>query len=286
MLFSQRKGLKLIKNILQVDSMDADLRNGLWNVLCIYYWDHVKSNRYESNSADQKRFWLLFDLIWIHYFKLPKDTMSLFWNDLYKRLRKVFFQFEWNEVYDFIEFVAKSYPAEDSDEERNEYFMKACNAFLRRELSAYRFVGGKITQITEEEEIAEIEKAIKLEEKPVRTHLQTALKLLGDRKEPDYRNSIKESISAVESLCNSIKGGKNATLGEALKEIDKSVALHPAIKKGFDSLYGWTSDADGIRHALMDLTNLDFEDAKFMLVACSAFINYLTEKSVKAGIKL
>ena len=35
--FSQRKGLKPIKSIVQKDSMDDDLKNGLWNVLHIFY---------------------------------------------------------------------------------------------------------------------------------------------------------------------------------------------------------------------------------------------------------
>jgi hypothetical protein len=51
-------------------------------------------------------------------------------------------------------------------------------------------------------------------------------------------------------------------------------------------MYGYTSDAQGIRHALMDEPNLSFEDAKFMLVSCSAFVNYLIAKAAKAGISL
>ncbi len=38
------------------------------------------------------------------------------------------------------------------------------------------------------------------------------------------------------------------------------------------------------RHALLDESDLDFEDAKFMLVSCSAFTNYLKGKVIKAGI--
>jgi len=100
---------------------------------------------------------------------------------------------------------------------------------------------------------------------------------------PNYRNPIKESISAVESLCNLITGRKD-TLGDALKKLEAKVVIHPALKKGFSSIYGYTSDADGIRHGLLEETNLDFEDAKFMLVSCSAFVNYLIAKSQKAGI--
>jgi hypothetical protein len=147
-------------------------------------------------------------------------------------------------------------------------------------------VDGKITQITSEEEISEIEEALKNAPKPVDIHLKTALDKLSDRKSPDYRNSIKESISAVEAICKQIASDTKADLEKALKEIEKKTELHPALKNAFRNLYGYTSDAQGIRHALMEESDLDFEDAKFMLVSCSAFVNYLITKSSKAGIKL
>lgn len=71
-----------------------------------------------------------------------------------------------------------------------------------------------------------------------------------------------------------------------MKEVEKKIELHPALKEAFNKLYGYTSNADGIRHALLEEDTLDFEDAKFMLVSCSAFINYLHPKASKAGLKL
>ena len=54
------------------------------------------------------------------------------------------------------------------------------------------------------------------------------------------------------------------------------------MKKAFTCLYGYTSDSGGIRHALTeDDVVPNFEDAKFMLVSCSAFINYLIAKVAK-----
>ena len=50
------------------------------------------------------------------------------------------------------------------------------------------------------------------------------------------------------------------------------------MKASLSSLYGYTSDADGIRHAMLDEPSLSFTDAKFMLVVCTAFVNYLTGK--------
>ena len=105
----------------------------------------------------------------------------------------------------------------------------------------------------------------------------------GDRGKPTET----ESISAVESLCQVI-AGKTATLGQALKTVKDAVGLHPALEKAVSALYGYANDAGGIRHAMIDPSSYrcDFEDAKYMLVACSGFNNYLVGKAAKAGIKL
>ncbi|MEW6200758.1 MAG: AbiJ-NTD4 domain-containing protein [bacterium] len=277
-LFSHRKGLKPIKSVMQVDSIDNDLKNSLWNALEICYWKSVKGH--DIDYFENKKIRELLIIIWIHYFKKTLDTLESYWPATYKVLKEYFFSCKWYEVYDFIEFVAETYP--------NEEFIKLCSVFLEREVSAYRFVDDQIVQITDEEEISEIEDALKIPIDPIREHIHRSLELFSDRKNPDYRNSIKESISAVETICRLIVKDDKATLGKALDKIEKEgkVELHSALKGAFSKIYGYTSDEDGIRHSLMDSDDLTLEDAKFMLVSCSAFINYLKVKSSKAGIKL
>jgi len=114
----------------------------------------------------------------------------------------------------------------------------------------------------------------------VKSHLEQALLHLKDRDSPDYRNSIKESISAVEALCRRLDGDQHAKLGAALSALEKRSVMHPALKSAFSSLYGYTSDSNGIRHALLEESTLTNADARFMLVSCSAFINYVID-SVK-----
>jgi hypothetical protein len=157
-----------------------------------------------------------------------------------------------------------------------------CNAALEKEVSAYRFVDGLISRITDETEIAEIDRALDNARDSVRTHLRRALELLSDREAPDYRNSIKESISAVESLVATVVGEKG-TLGQLLKKLEDEISLHPALKAAFSSLYGYTSDQDGIRHAILESKDLAFEDAKFFLVVCSAFVNFVESKVAASG---
>ena len=144
---------------------------------------------------------------------------------------------------------------------------------------AYRIVNNQIVEITSEEEIVEIEEALKVSD-PIAEHLSTSMALLSQRPNPDYRNSIKESISAVEYICREITG--KTTLGDALKELDKKgLQLSNMLKTAFEKLYVYTNDkATGIRHALMDEKDApSFDEAKFMLVACSAFVNYINAKN-------
>jgi len=276
-LFSQRIGKTPIKTVLQIESMDDDLRNSLWNVIKLFFLDEVKASLLSNSS-----FQIYFIFLWRDFLKLPLDTMDDYYENTYKQIRKWFFGWEWFKVYDFIEFSAKFLP--------DEKFIKLCNEIFTTELSGYRFIEKTITPIADKNEIEEIERAIENSKKTklsgVHTHLLSALEKLSDRKNPDYRNSIKESISAVESISKIISNNPKAELKDALKPLKDKINLHPALEKGFLAIYGYTSDAGGIRHGMIDNHKSDFADAKYMLVSCSAFVNYLVMKTNNAGIKI
>lgn len=278
MRFSQRVGLTTATKLAQRETIDDELRNSLWSLLSLCYWDTYSppGDSFYSRADYVKNSNLhgLVICLWLHYFKQPTDTIDEYWDSCYARLRKHFFQAKWYEVYDFIEFVADYGP-----EQQKNKFIELANSYLERENSAYRFVDDRISEITSQEEISTVEEALSIadEYRGAKTHLRTALDLLSDRKNPDFRNSIKESISAVESLARKLASDDSGTLGAILKELERSKKLHPALKSAFSSLYGYTNDAEGIRHALLDEGNLTKADAKFMLVCCSAFINFSIE---------
>ena len=79
-------------------------------------------------------------------------------------------------------------------------------------------------------------------------------------------------MSAVEAACRLATGMPKATLSDALKRIPN---LHGALGVGFDKIYGYASDSQGIRHSLTEQASNTFAEAKFMLVACSGFVSYL-----------
>ena len=142
-------------------------------------------------------------------------------------------------------------------------------------------VNTEIVEITSKEELAAVESAMHDSAKNIKAHLNKALELYAQRPVGDYRNSIKESISAVEVYCREITGEN--TLGKALDRLkDKGLVIPPVLKSAFEKLYAYTNQPDtGIRHALMDEDGTytpASEEAFFMLVSCSAFINYLNKK--------
>ncbi|MEG8264615.1 hypothetical protein MKS78_04515 [Acinetobacter baumannii] len=61
--------------------------------------------------------------------------------------------------------------------------------------------------------------------------MKAALSFLTDRNKPDYRNSVKESISAVEALCVTLSGDPKATLGASLNSIEKVILYIPLLRK-------------------------------------------------------
>ncbi len=286
MNFSQRQGIKPISKPIQIDSMDEDLRNGLWNGIQIYILNtQEKYDRYHAKT----QFDVLCEVIWHNYFKLTLDSIPEHSSSQEAFIKRKFFQSQWSEVYDFLEFLIGL----DTNRFNLNHgrFRVFCNGIFERDFAGYRFIGDQISPIINTHEIKEIEDSIFTTQnfttlKGANIHLTQALAKISDRKNPDYRNSIKESISAIESVAKVISSNSKDSLGGALDKIKGKIKLHSALERGFKQLYGYTSDSDGIRHALTEEHNCDFEDAKYMLVSCSAFINYLVVKANKAEITL
>ena len=109
------------------------------------------------------------------------------------------------------------------------------------------------------------------------THLRKASDCINGK---DWAGSIRESIHAVESVARRLDPKASATLVPALASLEKVNALHPALKEALSKLYGYTSDEQGIRHALLDRSNADvgMDEAVFMLSACASFASYLWRK--------
>jgi len=172
-----------------------------------------------------------------------------------------------------------------------EFFLRhpRCSAELRRDLAgafataraAYRIIDNQIVAIGTDEQAAAYEHAIQEAEdtgaKAARHHLVAAGSEL---RHEDWAGSIRESIHAVEAMARMIAPDAR-TLGPALTELEKRGHLHAGLKKAFTVLYGYSSDEEGVRHALVfnENPNVDEADALFMLGACASFVSYLIART-------
>lgn len=275
--FAERFGFKEPRPI-QVAGMDRRLRIGLWNAVDCYL-HRIRQTSRRGRYEDQLQY-----LIWTKFLKhtadsqptsLPHEEEPGFWEEI---SRWYFAEgTDWAEVYGFVEFLAENGPYSD-------YLAEGVNEELQEENAGYRLVGCRFVPITNETELDAVRQAATARTtalKPVSIHIHKALELLSDRKSPDYRNSMKESICAVESLCKLITGMETATLGPALDKVAKDLDLNDHLRNGFKEIYVYTSDDHGIRHGLKSVEHPEQEDARFMAITCSAFVNYVTEKARK-----
>lgn len=255
--------------LIQIETVSERLRQRIWN---LYYQSEIRAGGLKSERLSQSISGtpLLEDKIVdaLGFNISNHKTADIIENYLLK-------ESEWYEIYDFIE-IHLSFLAEEKKIERIDQY----NILLEQEKSGYRVIAGEVSPITNPLEIESIDAVIESSFDSVSQHMKKALELYSDRETPDYENSIKESISAVEAMCCIISGksGKGATLGAIIKKLPHlGLNIHPAMLEAFSKLYGYASDGD-IRHGTPDFTNVPVEDAKFMLVSCSAFVNFLIEK--------
>ncbi len=312
MSFSERMNF-VPRRAIQIDDIDSALRNRIINKV---------ENEFDEDQAK----YVLDSMGYRIVPEGPFSGSYAYVGDNFNELIKMMETLPWHHLYDVIEYgygflkakckccsfyvenngdccdhiyeyeeVTEEYSAEfDSifgpenckHRENMEKYSSDFNSILEQEKSGYRLINGFIAPIVAESEIECIEEASHTQFPAVNTHFEKALQLYSNRKNPDYENSIKESISAVEAVCCKITEmtGGQATLGKALKKLEsRGVVIHGALKDAFEKLYGYTSNADGIRHGGIDFQKAPAEDAKYMLISCSAFVNYLLEKYSKLG---
>ena len=276
-LFSKRYGYTKLSDVIIREQITPEIESAICNCYEYLQKDIVYGGySYIYQDVKQK--------IWTHYL-----NKKLVYFDEYEDIVIDYLEsneIEWFYKLDLIEFTLKYLDYLVINHKINQNilfsFIYNINNGFERLNFAYRIIDNKIVEITSAEEIAAIEESLENEKENIKVHLKKALDLYAKRPVADYCNSIKESISAVEAYCRE-KTGEN-TLGDALKKLEKvGVVIPNVLRTAFDKLYAYTNQpTTGIRHALMDNEGTyvpKAEEALFMLVACCAFINYLSKKS-------
>ena len=274
-LFSERYGYVKPSEVIIRERITPEIQNAICSC-----FDRLEKRISQDEYKQINRY------LWVYFLNKREHDFDITKQWWYKVATHCFLadDLEWYIILDLVEFVVK-YIFKNSTSSNIYYlknFVNDLNSEIARLNYAYRIVDQEIVEITSEEEIKTVETALSESGVTVSHHLNEALKLLSKRPEPDSRNSIKESISAVEAFCRE-KTGEN-TLGKALDKLESNgIVIHKMLKDAIEKLYAYTNQKDtGIRHALMEddgkyIPSLD--EAIFMLVTCSSFINYLGKKA-------
>ena len=272
--FSQRYDYELLPEPMRLGEISDDLRLEIWNTiynLLTENYDGVEGN-FDYNKKGFARRTIG------RFRKAPVNSISLYSEDLVSNFESSILNTKFNEVLDFLEIAI------DELQVCNEFANRIKDLFKKHGAPYYLDTSKKpywFVQSASREQGEATEQAIlslhKYKMNGATEHLRKATEHINSRQ---YADSIADSIHAVESVARTICPESN-TLGPALKSLEKAQILkHPALKQAFEKLYAYTSDEQGIRHALIekDAADVGLDEAIFMFGACASFAAYLTQK--------
>lgn len=276
--FEQAEGAAPLPTQLRLKEVSQELRAVMWDVVRRHLDEATQFSDFGPSSIGDPWFTILKHE---HVFRAHRtDDFERSAKLVIQRTRELFEVGNYITIFGWLEFVLKH-------RDCPYHFKTGVENVLRHCRAAYRIIDGQvICPIASDAEHATIVKAFadlsETQFNGTRAHLRNAASHLTAGK---YADSVRESIHAVEAVGRTLDPKAN-TLGEALRILEQKIDIHRAMKNGFSSLYGYTNDEHGIRHALLDdgAAKVDETDAMFMLGACAAFVSYLINKTRGNGL--
>lgn len=277
--FSDRNSIKPISKVMQVDSLDDDTRIVLFNSLKNIVLHQIKNGRCDEDILCKDITEKMFNEVYYNeyantFINLMDNILNIFESDSY------------DDILTTIEFICSMvYETLGDYNLRTHYYspdsyydtFKVMNCTFEDEYVGYRFVNGKIVKITNNEEIKSIEESASTSFDEVNKSISKSISFLGERHNKDYKNAIKEAIIAVEQLFNIILKSSGLTLTNALNQICDKIDININLKESIKELYKYTNEVNGIRHGNnKDSDEISFDEAKYVLLICSATINYFS----------
>lgn len=264
--FEQAEGVEPLPAQLGLKQISQVLRARLWQIFLIHVDDEMGAIGLRTNLGPIWR--TLFKDYCVSKLGMFSDEVGDRRTDFIDRLKPSFQQGQYSEVLGTVEWFVRR--ASESS------LRKLVQSVLEEEYCAYRLIDLSIVPIATAEEGRVFVTALSDLSRPqlggARAHLLQAGSMLTAGK---FADSVRDSIHAVESVARTLTG--ESSLAKSLQELSKGHPLHPALKNGFNNIYGYTSDANGIRHPMIgdDGPAVGEAEAIFMLGACAAFVTFL-----------
>ena len=280
--YSQAQGYEAMPGPLKLGELPDDARTGIWNVLFDHISHSVTREFLDALAGGPRIRGAWGEILRAKHCQFehrPADD----WNPEFSRIRKDLRQYietqPFNRVFDLIQFVLRQRVCPRS------FTARMRDLFTQHKLAYAIDLGPPPTIVpaaTPEEGNSVVSAAETLRRVGLSgsaLHLSKASECLG---RGDWAGRVRESIHAVESVARQVDPEAARTLGPALASLERLGVLHPALKDAFSKLYGYTSNEQGVRHALLDRSDAQVgqDEAVFMLGACASFASYLSRKHV------
>ena len=274
--FSQAQGYEAVPGPLKLEELPPEARTRLWNV---FYRNLVATRHFDNLGRPWSN--ILSDMHAFYYNRALDEWRPWLQRNI-DTLRSSIENRSFNQVFDLIQFVLRHPQCPP------EFIFAMAQEFELSRL-AYRIDVGPpptiiptVTKVDGDTIINSLNELRQAGLAGSASHLLRASECIN---QGDWAGSIRESIHTVESVARQLDPKAATTLGPALASLENRKKLHPALKEAFSRLYGYTSDEQGIRHALLNQpdSNADMDEALFMLSACAAFASYLWRKHTARG---
>ena len=279
--FSQREGKAPLPEPMRLEHVSKDFRILVWfavdNAIKREMYD-IMDDIYDDEETPSMPH-IVSDYT-VRVLRYPHDHIANEPSEHQEFLKEIILQEGYDKVITLVEFILRHNLCQEQLQNDLE------NAFKEVPLAyAIRIINGLTTIVPcfSEESGAATQQAIETIEQQgpagAKTHLHDAVEAINEKR---YADAVRESIHAVESVARTIDPNASKTLGPALTSLEAAGVLnHPSLREGFKRLYGYTSDKQGIRHALLEegAADVDLDDAVFMFSACASFAAYLVNRN-------
>ena len=140
MTLSLRQGLSQPEPV-QLDSMDSELRNSLWNVVCEHFFQQPSMFGNDIIRFPSPGLRDLCRAIWRDHLKRPVYELESWWTT-YSVIHQYFEQAMWNEVYDFVQFLVTEAKRDDWSWDVASYEL-TCNKVLCYQAAKVGHIGSR-----------------------------------------------------------------------------------------------------------------------------------------------
>ena len=166
-------------------------------------------------------------------------------------------------------------------------------AAIQRKLDMHniggQLVNGKFIPALSREEAGEVGRALTVPFPEARTHMEKAVSHFRNRERPDYANTVKEAISAVESLVKEwtgkeIRSGLHQLARDEILRRDPQASGEGSGKRdslvaALENVWGFATKS---RHGLKSgESEPDAAEAGLILAVCASFVNYMTARKLR-----